>query len=179
MRVTILISPQQNPEDNHEHPQERDNHDKIHEPLSEAFPIPIRHGGTTSRLTRNDDDGLMGDELRALLALGIIASVAVVWGLFSTGNFPLTFVKPPRAFHLAELGMEFLVVGVFSLYILVLTIAMGFGRSRWSLFRWISGGARKRADTVFEIGALLLIALLLLLVARVIVWHPNFLSSLI
>jgi hypothetical protein len=111
-------------------------------------------------LTDNDD------ELKALLALGVVASLAGLFQLYLSGAkfFDLKPVSP--LMNDLELGTEILVLVAFAGYILGMTLALGF--QRFEKMKRVTYWLRLVADGVFVGGAVLLVVLAFVYLLRIV-----------
>ncbi len=106
------------------------------------------------------------DELRALLALGIIASLAVLFQLTDAGIRFLP-LPPPTDFEIsAEVWSEVLVLGLFALYAMGLTLALGLKEFKTTA-EW-SGRVKRVSDLLYLLGSFSLILLLAVYIFRIL-----------
>ena len=116
----------------------------------------------TSRLS------MQGDELKALLAFGVISSFAVIFELSNFGVFEALFGQAPSII----IPIEWVTLGVdatlFALYVVLLTLALAF--DSFQTLRGLSKKLESASNASFLAGALGLFPVGLVFVIRLALW---------
>lgn len=106
------------------------------------------------------------DELKALLAIGILAGFALLFQLEATHISIVTWLPANPSMRALLSFSKFVVLGLFGLYIATFTMALGF--SSVGGMERIAKGLKYWTDIVFAIGGFFLFFLFIVYLARVV-----------